>query len=502
MKDKNTKHWINSIARTLMAVAILITPSILVMPAPALAAEIETAKMEPAQSGQSSYLPLLMNRACAEKRSADNPFGVQIYGSLSGQPKHSSVFDNSLSPWVRNSIVWEDVEPTDREPIAYRWSVADRVALVTLANCANLIATIDITPPWATTGDGRSPFKPEFLPDFVEFVGALVERYDGDGVNDAPHGMVINYWEFYNEPDAGPSDTGGGWGEHGTRYAQMLEAVYPVVKAANPNAQVVFGGIAYDNFLTSPGVGVFVRDFLDNVLEAGGGDYFDIMNVHYYPFNSHRVTWTDSQSSGLIEKIESVEAILAENNVTKPLMITEIGWHSNSTEGTPSSLTNQSRMIVQLFTQSMALDAISIIWWPLFDTAYRFKSGLAEEDGDVKSSYSVYIEANKRLGNATFVETIEEATADDDLEVYEFREAGTNKRMYVAWLNPIAPLSAQQVPGFDDTKTESWQTSGNSANVYSKEGTLKQTVLDAADGDDDDMLTITVGTDPIYIVVD
>src|SRR5690606_37440919 len=116
----------------------------------------------------------------------------------------------------------------------------------------------------------------------------------------------VKHWELYNEPDAGSGPEGGGWGFNANRYAQMLQAVYPAVKAADSEAQIVFGGLAYDNFVTGPGTGIFVRDFLDKVLDAGGGDYFDVINFHYYPFNNYRRNWTESQSSGLIGKAREI----------------------------------------------------------------------------------------------------------------------------------------------------------------------------------------------------
>ena len=41
------------------------------------------------------------------------------------------------------------------------------------------------------------------------------------------------------------------------------------------------GGIAYDYFRED--YGPFVREFLDNVLAAGGGQCMDYMVFHYYP---------------------------------------------------------------------------------------------------------------------------------------------------------------------------------------------------------------------------
>jgi hypothetical protein len=138
---------------------------------------VSAQSQEVAQLNPSSYLPSLFNNACRGKRSESNPFGVQMYGVISTLKQHNALQD---SPNVRMG----------------------------LQNCVHLIATIDTTPNWATIGDARSPFQTDLLPEFVQFMQAVVERYDGDGVDDAPDGLVVKYFEFWNEPDAGGSPSG------------------------------------------------------------------------------------------------------------------------------------------------------------------------------------------------------------------------------------------------------------------------------------------------------
>ena len=79
-------------------------------------------------------------------------------------------------------------------------------------------------------------------------------------------------------------DGGGGWGYFGHQpeaYVELLQAVYHPIKSEDAEAQIVFGGLAYDAW-TGTG-GPFVEDFLDKVLLNGGSDHFDVMNFHYYP---------------------------------------------------------------------------------------------------------------------------------------------------------------------------------------------------------------------------
>jgi hypothetical protein len=82
--------------------------------------------------------------------------------------------------------------------------------------------------------------------------------------------------------------------------------------------------------------------------------------------------------------------------------------------------------------------------------------------------------------------------------------AETNKVQYIAWLNQIAPFGASNEEAFNliANQTQDWQAPGNKASVYSKDGTLLKTITDEADGANDNLVTVTVGRSPIYIVMD
>ena len=196
-------------------------------------------------------------------------------------------------------------------------------------------------------------------------MGQVVERYDGDGIDDAPGSPVIHYWELFNEPDANDNSIDDPrWGHHGDEYALMLSHVYPAVKAANPDALVVFGGIAYDYFEDQGGP--FVKDFLIDVLAAGGGAHFDVMNFHSYP--AFHAYWTTNQGASLYEKTQAVRTIMAQyGHANKPMIVTEAGWHSNNPANYPSSYESQARYVTELFVQSKAADLDIMIWWMLYD---------------------------------------------------------------------------------------------------------------------------------------
>ena len=152
-------------------------------------------------SGSSQiYLPLIYNN---HDTTLNTPiFGVQLYGnSQPSSPYYDSLIDINAS-WLRNYVSWSNVEPTNVTPDAYNWASADAhfAAARQDFGSLNLIGTIANNPDWASPSE-QGFLYPTALNDFSEFIGALVERYDGDGLNDAPGSPVIDYWEFYNEPD-------------------------------------------------------------------------------------------------------------------------------------------------------------------------------------------------------------------------------------------------------------------------------------------------------------
>lgn len=463
---------------------------------------------ESQQIGPSNYMPTLTNNHCFGQRSTDGLIGTQIYGYTYTAHPHFNLLQTTQSYWLRNTVYWNAAEPENVSPNRYNWTPIDNSLMAAKQNCVNIIATIEGTPGWAAINgseDGRAPIKAENLPDFVEFVTALVERYDGDGINDSPHGIVVNNWEFYNEPDFGSAAPIGiegieGWGEYGDLYAQMLEAIYEPVHQANPNAQVLFGGIAYNMFTTDSAGGLFVRSFFQDVLDAGGGDYFDIMNFHYYPFQHNRVVWTNTNSSGLKEKYASLKGMLDAKGLSKPFVITEVGWHSGGTNADyPSTPEFQARRVLELITQGISIGSDTTIWWTFFDERqdFSYRTGLTTAD-DVpvaKPSYTVYKEAVRRLANSQFIEVTVAPSVENDLEAYRFRDPSTNKTFYVAWLNPTVYVDAEAVAGFNDEATQTLTVPGNRATVYNKNGSVKETVTGSGN------VTITVGRSPIYIVI-
>jgi hypothetical protein len=439
------------------------------------------------------FLPVLTNR---HDPSLNAPiFGVQMYGDSGPASDYYPFLKNSGSTWVRVPISWAGVEPEETIPPSYSWESADRALSAARIDSGSLslIATIVTNPDWAATY-ANGPINIDDLDSFAAFVEAAVERYDGDGFEDAPGSPDVKHWEFYNEPDDVLEPR---WGNAGDEYANMLSTVFPAVKSADPSAQVLIGGLAYDWFDYQGGR--FNRQFLDDVLafDGGvGGDYFDLMNFHIYPLFWNN--WTDHESPGLLEKsVYIMDKLASYGYPDKGLVITEAGWHSNVPEnpGAPAGdPEDQARFVVELFTQSMAADARIMIWWMLYDPGgtYPFDNGLVTKAPlpEIKPSFQAFQVVESELRSAHFQRILSVGeTGTADMEAYEFIDNVHQRTVYVAWLDPIdtPDIKPLRIP-------TSWATVRD---IYDN----SYFVWDDLDGQVDGYVTIDVGGQPVFIEV-
>jgi len=159
-------------------------------------------------------------------------------------------------------------------------------------------------------GAGKQP-----NPDnpYASFVYSAVMRYKPGGTLAQQLGWQpeqgIRTWEAWNEPDLGMF-----WGGSVEDYARLLKVTYLIVHAADPLAQVMFAGLAYDN--------PDVNDYLARALAVIAQDpqrgaynwYFDIAAVHSY---------SDAVRSG--KMVRRIKQDLAAYGLDRPVWLNESG---------------------------------------------------------------------------------------------------------------------------------------------------------------------------------
>ena len=189
-----------------------------------------------AEQTYSVYLPLV-SRLRPEYTIRQTVFGVQMYESLNSPSARLDLAQQAGVSWIRWQLNWPEIEPSNTTPARFNWTSTDAALTAAARAGSRVILTMHANPSWAATyPEGRIDKVP--LSEFAEFMSAAVERYDGDGLNDAPNMPVAEHFEFYNEPDCGLPR----WGDNGAEYAQMLCAVAPAMKAANPEREASHGG--------------------------------------------------------------------------------------------------------------------------------------------------------------------------------------------------------------------------------------------------------------------
>ncbi|MER3513885.1 MAG: hypothetical protein C4310_05410, partial [Chloroflexota bacterium] len=117
-------------------------------------------------------------------------FGVQAWEEIDSSQARSYMRQAGIR-WLRTTINWAEIEPSPLPPSQYNWPTADgRITTLVQAGFSPIL-TLSGNPSWAAALPGGPVTNTR---DLVEFMSALVERYDGDGLDDAPGSPVVRYW--------------------------------------------------------------------------------------------------------------------------------------------------------------------------------------------------------------------------------------------------------------------------------------------------------------------
>jgi len=287
--------------------------------------------------------------------------------------------------WARTNWAWKDLQPL---PGPFDYAHLDDVARIATEHHIQLLPILTAVPAWSSTAPDQikakygnlSPtdrYRPSNLDDWLNYVKNVVGRYDGNGVNDAPGSPRINYWEVWNEeniPEFWPTTP------NPEEYLALLKATFQTIKAVNPAAKVVLGGLA------NAGINADGSNYLQSLYDLGGGPYFDVVSIHYYSTPANGIAPVEQAVNG-------VRAIMdAHGDRDKPLWLTEIGW-SDTVSGNTVGKDEIAAYLNAVYTAPLAAD---VIYWYNFrnifahspDPEHNF--GLVNADFTVKPSYKMY----------------------------------------------------------------------------------------------------------------
>lgn len=364
---------------------------------------------------------------------------------------------DALDPaWLRlNGLAWSDVEPAPDAGLS--WDAPAVKALEgQLARAAALqlpvILVLHGSPAWAVAPHTANcaPINSEHYGRFARFAAAAVARYSAPPFN-------VRYFEIGNEPDAyifGVDSPYGCWGRRdeplygGEAYGRLLMVAYPAIKAANPEAQVLNGGLLLDaayNPVTGSGQS---GRFLEGMLEAGAGRSFDILAFHSYSYYNGT---PDGTLGAQDWKPAYLRGVLARYGLQKPLFNTESALLCPAATATCAEA--QAYTIPRLYMRALRDGLVGQIWY-LYDSDGFHNTALVEPTNpeQVRPAYRAFAQVGKALAGLSYGGPI--AGLPPEAEGHSF--VAGSRATYLLWSARPQVASLPIAPG-SQTSCATWE---------------------------------------------
>ena len=182
---------------------------------------------------------------------------------------------------------------------------------------------------------GAKPKSEESISAFVRYTQFVVAHFKGR----------VSRYEIWNEWD----HTDGLRKGDPDDYVNLIRHVYPVIKKADPGAQVLVGAV------TAEGI---ENGFLERIIQLGALDYADGLSLHTYIHcrsDAQPAVW-----GGWMRKVES--DLIWRLGKAVPLYITEMGWPAFSGKCGVDEAT-QARYLSETLSLARSMTFIKGIWW-------------------------------------------------------------------------------------------------------------------------------------------
>ena len=276
------------------------------------------------------------------------------------------------------------------------------------------------------------PVTEEEYTEWAKYVTAVVQQLKGKFEN-----ITYEVWNEYN--CAGFNYIGATT----TDYVNLLKATYPAVKAADENAKVAGFAVSPGNIEDNPEViTIDAIDWVEEVLQKGGGDYMDSASIHIY---THKYPEkTDIKRGKFLGEVR--ELLKKYGYGDMKIDITEIGW---TTDGVVSE-----RKLADWIVRWMILNYTEydrVCWYVNqekqttsdFENLYGFTRAWSKQYAGEYPMYAAkygYLSAanyNTQMSGAEIVEICE--TGESNTYNYRFKDAADNN-LHVAWKRDSAAV--------------------------------------------------------------
>lgn len=315
----------------------------------------------------------------------NDDFGISVGSGFLGlsSSMQNQELDNMVSlgvGWIRFDMQWKIVQANNSS--SFNWSEIDSLVAEANAHHLKILAILDYAPAWAagpcSAGDNCPPSSPAV---FAAFAKAAAQRYTPEGVSK---------WEIWNEPNN--ANFWGGESDCDT-YTADLKAAYVAIKAVDPNAGVISGGLAPES---TDGKNISPTDFLSCMYQDGGKGYFDAVGDHPYTYPQTPSAAQLGAWGEMSQTTPSLRSIMTANgDAGKRIWVTEFG--------APTDGPDANEYVSEAQQAAMVTDVMGLyktyswggpfFWYSLEDNGMATSTsenffGLVGADGSLKPAYT------------------------------------------------------------------------------------------------------------------
>ena len=253
------------------------------------------------------------------------------------------------------------------------WWHADAQITAARAHGIEVNALITSAPVWARNPDGTPN-----IAKFVAFVQGAVAHY-------APLG--VHTYEILNEPNLAYYF---GTTPNPEYYAQLLKAVYPAIKALDPQAVVLTGGLA-PAATTADGTRMEPMAFLTRMYAAGAQGSFDALAHH--PYTGANVPTQPDSWNPWTYMPQMRQLMVAQGDGAKQIWMTEYGAATTGAGAVPE--TQQALMIAQAFAMAADWEWAGPIFLFNWQDSADGSFGLHRADGTPKAAVATVTQVSQ-----------------------------------------------------------------------------------------------------------
>jgi hypothetical protein len=223
--------------------------------------------------------------------------------------------------WVKSFLRWDEVQVAKER--SYWWGNLQNIVGNAGENGLNLLIRIDGAPAWVRPADTSEtgPVRLDRLDEWADFMQSLATEARGWRRENDWNTLIA--YEIWNEPNLSWE-----WGDlppDPAHYVAMLKTAYAAIKAGDPDALVVTGGLATTGG-TADGLNVSDLAFIREMYKAGALGHFDALGSHPYGF-AYPPEQDPATVDGLaFRRAEQQRAVMEAFEDTAPIWATGFSW--------------------------------------------------------------------------------------------------------------------------------------------------------------------------------